>query len=103
MRMKLFGTPILCVLTSMLASRQLFSFIGSKTLHYGIVVAVISGMSVKGYANLQEQWNMKGEYNNPHQEEMIEWINSNTASNAVFAGSMPLMATTKLSTGRPIV
>ena len=33
----------------------------------------------------------------------ILWINSSTPTGAVFAGTMPTMATVKLSTRRPIV
>ena len=103
MRMKLFGTPGLCILTAFLANRQLFGFVGKKSVHYGIVVAVIAGMTFNGLQNLQTQWAMKGEYNNPEQEQLIEWINHHTEPDAVFAGSMPTMANVKLSTLRPIV
>lgn len=46
---------------------------------------------------------ISGEYSNIKQEELFEWIKSNTPNNAVFAGKMSLMANLMLSTGRPIV
>ncbi|PFX26958.1 putative C-mannosyltransferase DPY19L1 [Stylophora pistillata] len=45
----------------------------------------------------------QGEYNNPEQEALVEWINTKTPRTAVFAGAMPTMATVKLCTGRAIV
>ncbi|KAH7731588.1 Protein DPY-19 [Aphelenchoides avenae] len=77
MRLKLFATPHLCILSSLLASDQ-------------------------GVKNVQSQLNIHGEYSNPEQETLFEWIIANTAEDSVFAGSMPVMANLKLSTGRPI-
>lgn len=44
-----------------------------------------------------------GEYNNPKGEELVTWIRDHTPKSAVFAGSMPTMATVLLTTGRPVV
>lgn len=44
-----------------------------------------------------------GEYSNIEQEQLFEWIKSNTPKSAVFAGKMSVMANLLLSTGRPIV
>lgn len=103
MRLKLFSTPALCLMTSFLASRELYNFIPKRIQHYAIVVIILGGMSIHGYANLKEEFNMKGEYNNPKLEQLIEWINANTKPNDVFAGAMPTMAAVKLSSLRPIV
>ncbi|XP_028391769.1 probable C-mannosyltransferase DPY19L1 [Dendronephthya gigantea] len=103
MRLKLFGTPALCIMASMVASRQYFSFVGSKTRHQAILVVILAMMSVQGIANLRIQFNTSGEYNNPHLEELISWIETKTSKFHVFAGSMPTMATVKLTTKRPIV
>lgn len=103
MRLKLFGTPALCVLASLLASRQLFGFLLDKRKHQAAVILLIAAMSVQGVMNLKVQFATQGEYNNPEQEELIEWINSKTPKNSVFAGAMPTMATVKLCTGRAVV
>ncbi|EDO33159.1 predicted protein [Nematostella vectensis] len=103
MRLKLFGTPALCVLASLVASRQFFSFLGDRRRHQAIVIALIAVMSVQGFSNLKTQFNTTGEYNNPEMEELVEFITTRTQKDAVFAGAMPTMATVKLSTGRAVV
>jgi len=102
MRLKLFSTPALCLMASLLASRKVFSFI-KKEHHYALVFLVLGLMSIEGYSNLKHQFAYNNEYNNPDLEGLVEWVNANTKSDAVFAGSMPTMAAIKLSTGRPIV
>ncbi|XP_068670453.1 protein C-mannosyl-transferase DPY19L1-like [Montipora foliosa] len=103
MRLKLFGTPALCVMASLLASRQLFSSVCDKKKHQAAVIMLIAAMSVQGLVNLKGQFATQGEYNNPEQEELVEWINAKTPKSSVFAGAMPTMATVKLCTGRAIV
>lgn len=103
MRLKLFGTPALCIMASLLASRQLFGFVCDKRKHQAALVVLIAIMSVQGVMNLQVQFATQGEYNNPEQEALVEWINTETPKNSVFAGAMPTMATVKLCTGRAIV
>ncbi|RDD40199.1 putative C-mannosyltransferase DPY19L1 [Trichoplax sp. H2] len=102
MRLKLFFTPQLCLLTSLIASEK----IGKVLKGYSRVSAVfviIGLMSIQGYANLKEQINTNGEYSNVPMEELMEWIQSRTPRDAAFAGTMGTMATVKLCTGRPIV
>ncbi|KAK2562156.1 putative C-mannosyltransferase DPY19L1 [Acropora cervicornis] len=94
MRLKLFGTPSLCVMASLLASRKLFASVCDKRKHQAFVILLIAAMSVQGIANLKGQFDTKGEYNNPEQEELV---------GSVFAGAMPTMATVKLCTRRAIV
>lgn len=103
MRLKLFWTPHLCLVSSLLASRQLFGWIGSQSRHYTAVGILIAAMSVQGVANLQHQWSIIGEFSNIQMEELVEWMRTNTNGDSVFAGPMPTMATVKLCTGRPIV
>eukprot|EP00794_Sanderia_malayensis_P003469 gene3469-3966_t len=103
MRLKLFGTPALCIMTSLLASRQLLGFIKNPLHHQALIVVLLATMSVQGILNLKSQFNTKGEYNNPELEQLVEWIQHKTPSDAVFAGSMPTMATIKLTTKRAIV
>ena len=103
MRLKLFMTPHLCIMTSLLASKKIFGWIGSRERQLGIVAVIVAGMTFQGLSNLQHQWSIMGEYSNVPLEELVEWIKANTARNAVFAGPMPTMATVKLTTLRPIV
>uniref|UniRef100_A0AAQ6APR8 Dpy-19-like 1, like (H. sapiens) n=1 Tax=Amphiprion ocellaris TaxID=80972 RepID=A0AAQ6APR8_AMPOC len=103
MRLKLFLTPHMCIMASLICSRQLFSWIGEKFKHQVTVVVIMAIMAVQGVANLQAQWAIIGEFSNLPQEELLDWIQDNTRPNAVFAGAMPTMASVKLSTGRPIV
>lgn len=103
MRLKLFWTPHLCLVTSLLASRQFFGWLGNREKHYAILTVLLGCMCIQGLANLQHQWSILGEFSNMPLEELVEWIKANTKKNAVFAGPMPTMATVKLCTNRPIV
>ncbi|KAM6421804.1 protein C-mannosyl-transferase DPY19L1 [Rhynochetos jubatus] len=103
MRLKLFLTPHLCVMASLVCSKQLFGWLFCKIQPKTLVFAILALMAIEGSANLQTQWNIMGEFSNLPQEELLEWIQVNTRQDAVFAGAMPTMASVKLSTLRPIV
>ncbi|KAI3360750.1 hypothetical protein L3Q82_012986 [Scortum barcoo] len=103
MRLKLFLTPHMCIMASLVCSRQLLGWIGERFKHQVVVFAVLAVMAVQGVANLQAQWAIIGEFSNLPQEELLDWIQDNTRPDSVFAGAMPTMASVKLSTGRPIV
>ncbi|XP_058504269.1 dpy-19-like 1, like [Solea solea] len=103
MRLKLFLTPHMCIMASLICSKQLFSWVGERFKHQVLVFAVMAGMAIQGVANLQAQWAIIGEFSNLPQEELLNWIQDNTGPDSVFAGAMPTMASVKLSTGRPIV
>eukprot|EP00117_Sycon_ciliatum_P013388 scpid38878/ scgid14073/ Protein dpy-19 homolog 1; Dpy-19-like protein 1 len=102
MRLKLFWTPHLCVLAGLLASQTLFNLVQRHVRV--LLVAVIAGcMAFQGYSNLRKQWDTIGEFNDPQQEQLVEWIQAKTPATAVFAGAMPIMAGVKLNAYRPIV
>ncbi|KAM8811750.1 protein C-mannosyl-transferase DPY19L1 [Eudromia elegans] len=103
MRLKLFLTPHLCVMASLVCSKQLFGWLFSKIQPKILVFAMLAMMTIEGSSNLQTQWNIMGEFSNLPQEELLEWIKVNTKQDAVFAGAMPTMASVKLSALRPIV
>ncbi|KAM6142685.1 protein C-mannosyl-transferase DPY19L1 [Phoenicopterus ruber ruber] len=103
MRLKLFLTPHLCVMASLVCSKQLFGWLFCKIQPKTLVFAILALMAIEGSANLQTQWNIMGEFSNLPQEELLEWIKVNTRQDAVFAGAMPTMASVKLSALRPIV
>ncbi|XP_068024763.1 protein C-mannosyl-transferase DPY19L1 isoform X2 [Melanerpes formicivorus] len=103
MRLKLFLTPHLCVMASLVCSKQLFGWLLCKIQPKALVFAILALMAIEGSANLQTQWNIMGEFSNLPQEELLEWIKVSTRQDAVFAGAMPTMASVKLSTLRPVV
>ncbi|CAK5085723.1 unnamed protein product [Meloidogyne enterolobii] len=105
MRLKLFATPHLCLYLSLLSSNKIWTKIETnfKLIKLIFVGIILAGMANKGIKNIQNQLEMRGEYNNPEQENLFIWINENTLKDSVFAGTMALMANLKLSTLRPIV
>lgn len=103
MRLKLFLTPHMCLMASLISSRQFFWWIKNKSHHRIFVCVMLAAMALQGVFNLREQWSIIGEFSNFPQEELLEWIKENTRTDAVFAGAMPTMASIKLSTGRAIV
>lgn len=104
MRLKLFMTPHLCVTVALMASPKLFGgdWI-SKPVRASVLVGLIAMLAFRGIPNIRHQLSIKGEYSNPDQEMLFDWIQSNTKQDAVFAGTMPVMANVKLTTLRPIV
>ncbi|XP_058534214.1 probable C-mannosyltransferase DPY19L2 isoform X2 [Ochotona princeps] len=103
MRLKLFLTPHMCVMASLLCSRRLFGWLFCRIRFENVIFGILTVMSLQGCANLHNQWSIIGEFNNLPQEELIHWIRYNTRPDAVFAGAMPTMASIKLSTLHPIV
>ncbi|XP_059875769.1 probable C-mannosyltransferase DPY19L2 [Delphinus delphis] len=103
MRLKLFLTPHMCVMASLICSRRLFGWLFRRVRFENVIFGILTVMSIQGCTNLHNQWNIIGEFNNLPQEELIQWIKHNTRPDAVFAGAMPTMASVKLSTLHPIV
>ncbi|XP_069586367.1 protein C-mannosyl-transferase DPY19L1 [Ranitomeya imitator] len=103
MRLKLFLTPHMCVMASLLCARPLFGWIFNRISRHMFILLIVILMSIQGISNIKAQLNIKGEFSNIAQEELLEWIKFSTKPNAVFAGAMPTMASVKLSTGRPVV
>ncbi|XP_055248519.1 probable C-mannosyltransferase DPY19L2 [Gorilla gorilla gorilla] len=103
LRLKLFLTPHMCVMASLICSRQLFGWLFRRVRRENVIFGILTVMSIQGYANLCNQWSIIGEFNDLPQEELLQWIKYNTILDAVFAGAMPTMASVKLSTLHPIV
>ncbi|XP_021110260.1 probable C-mannosyltransferase DPY19L2 isoform X8 [Heterocephalus glaber] len=103
LRLKLFLTPHICVMASLICSRPLFGWLFNRVHFENVIFGIAIMMSIQGCANLQNQWRIRGEFINLPQEELLHWIKYNTRPDAVFAGIMPTMASIKLSTLHPIV
>ncbi|KAH0627187.1 hypothetical protein JD844_002656 [Phrynosoma platyrhinos] len=103
MRLKLFLTPHMCIMASLICSKQLFGWVFHKIPLGAFALAILSMMALEGVANLQKEWSVVGQFSNLPQEELLLWIKANTKQDAVFAGAMPTMASVKLSTLRPVV
>ncbi|KIH67348.1 hypothetical protein ANCDUO_02323 [Ancylostoma duodenale] len=106
MRLKLFMTPHLCICCAILANNEVLRSINirlDKRIHAVLVVAIIAAMASEGKSNIEKQLRIKGEYSNPEQELLFDWIQKETKPTDVFAGTMPVMANVKLSTLRPIL
>uniref|UniRef100_A0A2K5EBZ4 Dpy-19 like 2 n=1 Tax=Aotus nancymaae TaxID=37293 RepID=A0A2K5EBZ4_AOTNA len=78
MRLKLFLTPHMCVMASLICSRQLFGWIFCRVRFENVILGILTVMSIQGCANLYNQWSIIGEFNNLPQEELIQWIKCNT-------------------------
>ena len=104
MRLKLFWTPHLCIVFTLILNESLSLLSKLKiSLKFTIIAVLIAIMSVEGVANLTKQYEILGEYNDYPMENLINWINLNTPFKSSFAGSMPTMANVKLSTNRAIM
>ncbi|KAM6156434.1 putative C-mannosyltransferase DPY19L2 [Erethizon dorsatum] len=103
LRLKLFLTPHMCVMASLICSQRLFGWLFCRVRFENVIFGILTVMSIQGCVNLQNQWRIRGEFINLPQEELLQWIKYNTRPDAVFAGAMPIMASIKLSTLHPIV
>lgn len=102
MRLKLFLTPHLCIMASLLASRKYYSHLRIE-VHCALIALAVGLMSIKGVSNVEHQRGITGEYSNIPMEQLMMWIDTQTSESAVFAGPMSVMANIVLSTRRPIV
>ncbi|CAF1350600.1 unnamed protein product, partial [Adineta ricciae] len=93
MRLKLFPLPQLCLLTSLYMNEQFWPkrIVAIKKWKIVLFIVLATGMAIQGQKNIKEQLNIKGEYSNYPMERIVEWVNSNTANNSIFAGTMPTM------------
>ncbi|OQR75628.1 protein dpy-191-like [Tropilaelaps mercedesae] len=100
MRLKMFLTPHLCILTSLSASPR---FVTNCSFRLAIAATLLAIIALPGWRKLEAAHLHQGEYSNPQLEELLTFIDDYAESTDSFAGPMPLMANILLSTGRPIV
>ncbi|XP_075239095.1 protein C-mannosyl-transferase DPY19L1-like isoform X2 [Convolutriloba macropyga] len=110
MRLKLFFTPQICILSTFVLLPPLVKSLNCclpklKLCHLRLSLAaiVVLMMSYNGYPALNRAMERYGEYSDAELEYLLEWIMKNTDKDDSFAGSMSTMATIRLTTGRPIV
>lgn len=103
MRLKLFMTPTMCILVSILVNAK-FLNLTPRNVKLGSVLVIILGFYFAGSQNMKFELAKRGNFENLPQEEMFEWIIKKIPKDkGVFAGAMPTMANLKHITGRAIV
>jgi hypothetical protein len=116
MRLKLFAVPHFCIFLPVVFNREIQECLFKRRISWAnaLIVVYIGLLAFQGQKNVQKQLSISGEFNNESQEKLFRWIDDNTAKgktiifsnnlslDAVFSGSMALMANLKLSTLRPI-
>lgn len=100
MRLKMFLTPHLCILSSLAFNPR---FLKDRETRWTVAFALISLISASGVKTVLHQHSHQGEYSNPALEDLLTFINDYAEPTDSFAGPMPLMANILLSTGRPVV
>lgn len=107
MRLKLFLTPQMCILVSLIASDTVLKTISivkkNQCNKISFLLVMLGILCVLGCTNIKKQHDIQGEYSNYPLEELLTWVEKNTNKKDVFAGPMPIMASILLSTGHPIV
>ncbi|XP_077301778.1 protein C-mannosyl-transferase DPY19L1 [Arctopsyche grandis] len=106
MRLKLFLTPQLCLIVSLLTTSKYYNkfwTMRTRLLPAFMFIILLVGMSLKGVQNIMSQRNTVGEFSNEPLEDLLVWIKNNTEAKAAFAGPMPITSAIMLSTRRPIV
>ncbi|KAF5397632.1 hypothetical protein PHET_09271 [Paragonimus heterotremus] len=71
-------------------------------LAYILVLSLTVYFLIHTSYQLTERFKDLGEFYDPDTVELMQWIRNNTEPDAIFTGSMQLMAGVKLCTGRPI-
>ncbi|XP_072278550.1 protein C-mannosyl-transferase DPY19L3 isoform X2 [Pyxicephalus adspersus] len=111
MRMKYLWTSHMCVLASFgVASKDIWGFVLRLTrlytpqranwIRYLVSIILIICVIFKFWPRIIQELSELREFYDPDTVQLMSWIKSNTARNAVFAGSMQLLAGVKLCTGR---
>ncbi|CAH0599343.1 unnamed protein product [Chrysodeixis includens] len=104
MRLKILFITQLCVVSSLMMNTSYY-VVPKQYLRYlpFLWVACMSPLVQHLFHSVSYEMSHIGEFSDIHQEQLLQWIASQTAAGAAFAGSMPLLATVMLSTRRPIV
>ncbi|CAH8596797.1 unnamed protein product [Dicrocoelium dendriticum] len=74
----------------------------ARWMTYSSLCVLASHIGLRTAAEFSHSLQELGEFYDPDTVALMEWIQGNTDPNAIFTGSMQLMAGVKLCTGRPI-
>jgi C-mannosyltransferase DPY19L len=73
---------------------------------FAVAIAVpllcLAASSYVGLPHAHRLYTVESEFNDPQQLQLLEWIQTHTPESAVFAGSMRITSTVRLTTGRRI-
>ncbi|XP_077319457.1 protein C-mannosyl-transferase DPY19L3-like [Lithobates pipiens] len=111
MRMKYLWTSHMCVLASFgVASKDVWGIVlrlvrfytpqRANGIRYLVSLILIVAVVLKFWPRILQELSELREFYDPDTVQLMSWIKSNTPKNAVFAGSMQLLAGVKLCTGR---
>ncbi|XP_018408584.1 PREDICTED: probable C-mannosyltransferase DPY19L3 [Nanorana parkeri] len=111
MRMKYLWTSHMCVLAAFgIASKDVWGVVlrvirlytpqRATGIRYLVSLILIVSVVFKFWPRINQELSELREFYDPDTVQLMSWIKSNTPKNAVFAGSMQLLAGVKLCTGR---
>ncbi|XP_059616434.1 C-mannosyltransferase dpy-19 homolog [Phlebotomus argentipes] len=101
-KLKFILTPFICLNAATLPPRRWF-FDGTIRIYWALtLIPLLSSIVYPGLRNMQGQYSPANP-DNYELEELLEWINHNTETNAVFAGPMDITPMVLVATKRPIV
>uniref|UniRef100_A0A1B0D8W4 C-mannosyltransferase dpy-19 n=1 Tax=Phlebotomus papatasi TaxID=29031 RepID=A0A1B0D8W4_PHLPP len=101
-KLKFILTPFICLNAASLPPRRWFLDRTIRIYWVLTLIPLISSIIYPGLRNMQEQYSPTS-VDNYELEELLEWINHNTETNAVFAGPMDITPMVLVATKRPIV
>ncbi|CAM9095905.1 unnamed protein product [Lampetra planeri] len=73
-----------------------------RIVRYAVPLAMMGCLYYKFWPKIMEELSELREFYDPDTVELMTWISTNTRKQAVFAGSMQLLAGIKLCTGRAL-
>ncbi|XP_059848967.1 probable C-mannosyltransferase DPY19L3 isoform X2 [Hypanus sabinus] len=113
MRMKYLWTSHMCIFTSAaicsshfwnltLKALRLFSPLWVRVVRFAVPISICIYLCYEFWPKLMAELSDLREFYDPDTVELMNWIKLKTPKDAVFAGSMQLLAGIKLCTGRTI-
>ncbi|XP_072926238.1 protein C-mannosyl-transferase DPY19L3 [Hemitrygon akajei] len=113
MRMKYLWTSHMCIFTSAaicsshfwnltLKALRLFSPLWVRVVRFAVPISICIYLCYEFWPKLMAELSDLREFYDPDTVELMNWIKLKTSKDAVFAGSMQLLAGIKLCTGRTI-